>query len=428
MMDPRTPVITGIGIASPYGIGKAAFFDGIAGGLSGLAGITLFEANGLKSRVVGEVKGLDPLAILDAREAARVPRIVPLALTASREAFEDAGIRTSELDDEGRREIQVIVGTGAGGIDFAERQYALYFKGEGKRVTPYAISSSFVGMLSSEISIFFKLKGPSHVISTGCTSSTDAIGYASRAIRHGEAEVVLTGGAEACITHGIMAGFDRMQVTSTAFNDTPERASRPFNADRDGFVLGEGSWMFVMESYERAKRRGAKMYGFVRGYGSTCDAYHRVLMMPDGIEPARAMTLALASAGIGSEAIDYVNLHGTSTQLNDSVETTAVKRVFGGRAYGLSMSATKSMIGHPQGACGAAGVAACLLALNQGVISPTINYENPDPQCDLDYTPNSARKNGRARWALANCLAFGSKNSSLILEKADANELARPVA
>ncbi len=419
-VSPRTPVITGIGITSPFGLGKRAFFDGIRHGRSGLGGITLFEPNGLKSRVVGEVKGLDPSAYFDKAELNRVPRIVPVAVSAAKEAFEDAGLDLAAMTEDQKREVNVIVGTGAGGIDFAERQYAHYFKGEGRRATPYAVSSSFVGMLSSEISIYFGLRGMTHVISTGCTSSTDAIGYASRAIKHGEADLVLTGGAEACITPGIMAGFDRMQVTSTRFNDTPARASRPFNADRDGFVLGEGAWIFVLESYERAKRRGAKHYAFVRGYGSTCDAYHRVLMLPDGIEPARAMKLALADAKLEPEQVDYVNLHGTSTQLNDEVETRAVKRVFDARAYAIPMSGTKSMIGHPQGACGAAGVAASLLALNAGIVPPTVSYEVPDPKCDLNYVPNRAVAKDTA-WVLANCLAFGSKNSSLVLERADRN-------
>jgi 3-oxoacyl-[acyl-carrier-protein] synthase II len=416
--DPRAPVITGIGIASPFGLGKAAFYRGIADGRSVTSAVTLVPSEGLKSRAVGEVKGLDPLSLYEPKEAARVPRIVPLAVWACGEALADAGIDPKALTLEGSREIQVIVGSGAGGVDFAERQYELYFKGEGRRVTPYAISSSFVGMLSSEISIYYKLRGAAHVVTTGCTSSTDAIGYAARAIRHGEAEVVITGGAEACITHGILAGFDRMQVTSTAFNDTPERASRPFNADRDGFVLGEGSWIFVMESYARAKARGAKMYGFVRGYGSTCDAFHRVLMTPDGVESSRAIQLALDSAKLDPALVDYVNLHGTSTQSNDKTETLAVKKVFGRRAYEIPMSATKSMIGHPQGACGSAGVAASLLALSQSVIHPTANYEIPDPDCDLNYVPNKALRKP-VQWAVANCIAFGSKNSALVLERAD---------
>lgn len=417
-IDPRTPVITGIGITSPFGLGKAAFYQGIQAGRSATSAVTIVKSDGLKSRVVGEVKGLNALDFFEPKEAARVPRIVPMAVSACKEAFADAGIDPATLNLEQSREIQVLVGSGAGGVDFAERQYELYFAGEGRRVTPYAISSSFVGMLSSEIAIYFKLRGAAHVVTTGCTSSTDAIGYAARAIKHGEAEVVVTGGAEACITHGILAGFDRMQVTSTAFNDRPEKASRPFNADRDGFVLGEGAWIFIMESYGRAKARGAKMYGFVRGYGSTCDAFHRVLMTPDGEESARAMRLALESAKLDPTQVEYVNLHGTSTQPNDKTETVAAKKVFGPHAYKIPMSATKSMIGHPQGACGAAGVAATLLALNQGVIHPTANYEVPDPDCDLNYVPNRAERK-QVTWAVANCIAFGSKNSSLVLEKAD---------
>jgi len=421
-LDPRSAVITGIGIASPFGIGKIPFYSALREGRSGLSGISLFDSDGLRSRVVGEVRGLDPLAIFDKIESQRVPRVVPMAISAAREAFADASIDPEAMSDDQKRQIHVIVGTGAGGADFAEKQYTMYFKGEGKRVTPYAISSSFVGMLSSEISIYFGLRGMTHVISTGCTSSTDAIGYAYKAIKNGEADCVLTGGAEACITHGIMAGFDRMQITSSAFNDTPARASRPFNSDRDGFVLGEGSWMYVLESWERAEARGAKIYGIVRGYGSTCDAYHRVMMKPDGVEPARAMELAIASARLEATDMDYVNLHGTSTQLNDTVETAAVKLALGEHARTVPMSATKSMIGHPQGACGAAGLAASVLALTEGVIAPTINYENPDPTCDLDYTPNHAVERP-VRYALANCLAFGSKNSSLVIERGDRNLL-----
>ncbi|MBP9733251.1 MAG: beta-ketoacyl-[acyl-carrier-protein] synthase family protein [Candidatus Omnitrophica bacterium] len=421
-IDPRTPVITGIGITSPFGLGKSHFYRGIAEGRSVTSTVSLFSPEGLKSRVVGEVKGLDPLSLYEPKEAARVPRIVPMAVSACKEALADAGIDAAALTVDESRQIQVIVGSGAGGVDFAERQYELYYGGESRRVTPYAISSSFVGMLSSEISIYFKLRGAAHVVTTGCTSSTDAMGYASRAIRHGDADIVVTGGAEACITHPILAGFDRMQVTSTAFNDTPHRASRPFNKDRDGFVLGEGAWILVMESYERAKARGAKMYGFVRGYGSTCDAYHRVLMTPDGEESSRAIRLALESAKLDPAKVDYVNLHGTSTQSNDKTETLAVKKVFGERAYQIPMSATKSMIGHPQGACGAAGVSAALLALNQGIIHPTANYEVPDPECDLNYVPNKA-VNQPVQWAVTNCIAFGSKNSALVLEKAESHTL-----
>jgi len=422
-----------MGIVSPFGIGKEAFFNGLHEGRSGLGPITLFDPalsedgssgsrkGGVKSRVVAAAKNFIPDDYLKPEDRKRVPRIVPLGIAATAEAFEDSGLAVQDWDLEEKRKVAVLLGSGAGGIDFAEAQYAHFFNKDLNKATPYAISSSFVGMLSSEISIHFGLRGPSHVISTGCTSSTDAIGYAMRMIRHGEAEIILTGGVEACITPGIMAGFDRMRVTSTAFNDTPPRASRPFNLDRDGFVLGEGAWIFVLESYGRARKRNAKLYGALIGYGSTCDAFHRVMIEPSGVEAARALELALEDAKISSQEVGYVNLHGTSTQMNDKIETMAIKMAFGKIAKDLWTSATKSMIGHPQGACGAAGVAASLYALTRQEIPPTINYENPDPACDLNYTPNHAVKVGtnRLRYALSNCLAFGSKNSSLVLERAD---------
>ncbi len=418
MFTLNTPVVTGMGIVSPFGIGKDAFFKGLREGLSGLGPLTLFEPNGLKSRVVGEVKNFNPKEHIKPEDEKRVPRIVPLGVAAAKEAFADSGIRLENLSVDEKRGIGVVLGTGAGGVDFAEAQYAHFFNHDLKKATPYAISSSFVGMLSSELSIYLGLRGLSHVVSTGCTSSTDAIGYAMKMIRHGEIEMILTGGVEACITPGIMAGFDRMGVTSTAFNDTPHRASRPFNLNRDGFVLGEGAWVFVLESYEHAKERNAKIYGAVVGYGSTCDAYHRVMIEPQGIEASRALELALNDAGVPAARMDYVNLHGTSTKMNDLIETMAIKRVFDGKAKEIFTSATKSMIGHPQGACGAAGVAASLYALTSQEVPPTINYENPDPQCDLNYTPNKAVKH-KVDFALANCLAFGSKNSCLILQRAD---------
>ena len=269
-------------------------------------------------------------------------------------------------------------------------------------------------MISSEISISLGLHGVSHVISTGCTSSTDAIGYACAAIRNGEADVMLSGGADAPVTPAMMFGFSRMRAVSIRHNDNPAGASRPFDADRDGFVLGEGAWMLVLEREDRARARGARPYAFVEGYGSTCDAYHRVRMAPDGEQILRAMGLALQRSGRAVEEIGYVNYHGTSTVLNDAVESACVRRLFGARADLVPGSSTKSMIGHPQGASGAAGVVATALALARGFLPPTINLTRPDPRCDMDFIPNTGRSVA-ARAALCNCLGFGSKNSALIL-------------
>jgi 3-oxoacyl-[acyl-carrier-protein] synthase II len=262
----------------------------------------------------------------------------------------------------------------------------------------------------------YDLHGFSHLISTGCTSSTDAIGYAYRNLKLGVIDYIVTGGADAPITEGIMTGFCIMRIVSSSFNETPEAASRPFARDRDGFVLGEGAWMFVMEREETARERGARIYAEVAGYGSTCDAYHRVRLDESGEEPARAMTLAMKDAGVDPQQLDYLNYHGTSTDLNDRVETRAVKLAFGTHATRLPGSATKSMIGHPQGACGAAGVAATLMAMRDGVLPPTINLDAPDPECDLDYVPDVGRR-AAIETAVCNTIAFGSKNSALVLKR-----------
>jgi 3-oxoacyl-[acyl-carrier-protein] synthase II len=269
-------------------------------------------------------------------------------------------------------------------------------------------------MVSSEISISLRLHGVSHVLSCGCTSSTDAIGYAAALIRSGEADVLLSGGSDACVTPGMLYGFSRMKVVSTAYNDAPAGASRPFDRGRDGFVLGEGAWMVVLESEERARARGAHIYASIDGYGSTCDAYHRVQMAPDGREIVRAISLAIERSGHSREAIGYVSFHGTSTVLNDAVESRCVREVFGDHAERLAGSSVKSMIGHPQGASGSAGIVTAALALERGYFPPTINQHDPDPACDLDFIPNTGRE-ASAEAALCNCLGFGSKNSALVV-------------
>lgn len=416
-MSRRRVVVTGVGAVSPYGTGAALFFEGLRAGRSGTRALTLFHEPAPASRVVGEVPGFDAAAHLPAQELRRVPRVVPMAVAAAREAFAASGLDAG--DEQEARRIGVIVGTGGGGIEFAERQYAELYAHGGRRVTPFAVSSSLVGMLSSEVSIALGLRGPSHVLSTGCTSSTDAIGYAYRMIAHGDEEALLAGGAEACITPGLLAGFCRMNVVSTRWNDAPERASRPFDRDRDGFVLGEGAWMLVLESEERARARGARPLARLSGYGSTCEAFHRVAVRPDGAEPARAIARALDDAGIAPDAVASLQLHGTGTPANDAMETRAVKLVFGTRARRLRTSALKSMIGHPQGACGAAGVAAAMLTLRERYVPPTINRDNPDPECDLDYTPNRGAFVD-ADHVVCNTIAFGSKNSALVLSRADA--------
>jgi 3-oxoacyl-[acyl-carrier-protein] synthase II len=279
--------------------------------------------------------------------------------------------------------------------------------------TPDA-ASQVTAFLASEISMKFGFRGSSHVITTGCTSSTDALGYALRSIRYGEMDTMVVGGADAPISLGIVKGFILMKILTDSWNHAPERGSRPFSVDRDGFVVAEGSWMFVLEEYEHARARGARMLAEIAGYGSTCEAFHRVRLQECGEEPARAIGLAMKEAGIGASDVHYVNLHGTSTQLNDRIETRALKLVLGEHAARVPMSALKSQIGHPQGACGAAGVAATIVAMQNGQIAPTINLETRDPECDLDYVPDVGRKKA-IEHAVCNCIAFGSKNSALVL-------------
>lgn len=418
---PRRVVVTGLGAVSPFGLGVPAYWEALRQGQSGLGPVTLFDASHLSCRVVAEVPDFDPGDWVARRDRGRLSRMIPMAFVAAREALESAGLSNGGLSEEDSLNTGVIVGTGGGGIDFAEKQYESYFLKNGRGASSFAISSSFAGTLSSEISIDLGLEGPSHVLSTGCTASTDAIGYAFNSIRFGQADCLVTGGADACITPGLLASFCMMRVVSTGFNDDPTRASRPFTLDRDGFVLGEGAWMLVLEEAERARRRGATILAEVAGYGSTCDAYHRVRIRPDATGPARAMEKAVANAGLPLDAIQYVNLHGTSTPLNDRLETKAVKLTFGPHAKKLAMSATKSMIGHPQGACGAAGVAATVLALREGFLPPTVNLDNHDPECDLDYIPNHGRQ-AEVEAALCNCIAFGSKNSALVLRAANGTD------
>ena len=410
-------VISGVGAVAPNGVGRENYFASIAGGRSGVKPISFFDPSALTSRVAGEVQDFDPTAWIDSKDLRHVSRVVPMALAASQEALADAGLDPTSMDLEERRRIAVMLGSGGGAVEFSERMYELWYAGHEKQASVYSIPSGTIGTIASEISMRFGLHGFSHLISTGCTSSTDAIGYAMQNLRLGTADIVLAGGADATITEGVMTGFCMMKIVSTARNDDPERASRPFSRDRDGFVLGEGAWMFVMEREESARARGATIYAEVAGYGSTCDAHHRVRLDESGEEPARAMRIALEQAGLAPADVAYVNYHGSSTELNDRVETRAARLAFGPHAEKLAGSATKSMIGHPQGACGAAGLAATLVAFRDGILPPTINLDAPDPQCDLDYVPDVGRRT-RVEAAVCNTIAFGSKNSALVLRKA----------
>jgi 3-oxoacyl-[acyl-carrier-protein] synthase II len=412
-------VISGIGVVSPFGVGRECFWNHVSRGCSGVRQITQFDVSTYPSQVaawvppvsIAEAPALDGDDEQDGRaDPKRYSRAALFGVVAAREAWVDAGLRA------GATRTGVIIGSGGGGIDVGERQYEDFFLNGGRHVTPYAIAVGIAGMVSSEISISLGVRGMSHVLSCGCTSSTDALGYAAALIRAGEYDAILSGGTDGCVLPGMMFGFARMRAVSTHYNDRPAAASRPFDRGRDGFVLGEGAWMIVLEREDRAIARGATCYARLESYASTCDAYHRVQMDPHGGEIVRCIETALAKAGRSTEEIGYINYHGTSTQLNDTIESTCVRRVFG-PATQVPGSSTKSMIGHPQGASGAAGVVTTALAISRGVLPPTINLDDQDPACDMDFIANTPRA-VEIDAALCNCLGFGSKNSALVLGRA----------
>jgi len=405
-----------MGVVSPNGLGKEAFCRAVLAGKSGVKRISRWDPSHVAVQIAGEIPEFDELAWVDARERKHVSRVVPLCVAATTEAVKDSGLDIAAMSMEEKRQIGIVLGTGGGAQEFSESQYKLWHSGKEKQCSIFCIPSGTMGTIPSEISMRFGFRGYSHVVTAGCTSSTDALGYAYQHIQAGVQPMFVAGGVDSPITEGIVKGYSLLRALTQSWNEQPERASRPFSADRDGFVLAEGSWMFVLEEYEHAKARGARIYAEIRGYGATCEAFHRVRMSDSPEEPARAITLALDEACIAAEDIQYASLHGTSTEMNDRVETKAVKLALGEHAYKIPMSGLKSQIGHAQGACGAASVASTLIAMEHGRIPPTINLDKPDPECDLDYVPDIGRQ-AKIEHALCNCVGFGSKNSALVLKK-----------
>jgi len=410
-MDRRV-VITGMGVLAPNGLTLREFWESISSGKSGIGRITKFDVDGQSVKIAGEIRGFDPSPYIDPKEARRMDPFTQYAVFSAMAAVEDAGLRiTGEEADR----VGVIYGSGIGGIFTCESQMRVLAERGPRRVSPLMVPAMIADMAAGMISIKLGAKGPNYCTVSACASSAHAIGVSYQTIRSGEADVVITGGSEACITPLTLAGFSSMKALSTR-NDEPEKASRPFDALRDGFVMGEGAGTLVLEELNHAVSRGAKIYAEIAGIGFTGDAYHMTAPPPDGKGAAKAMVLAMKSGGIRPGEVDYVNAHGTSTPLNDRAETMAIKSALGEHAYSVSVSSTKSMVGHLLGAAGAVELIATALAMVNSLVPPTINYENPDPECDLDYTPNRARRR-EIRVALSNSFGFGGHNAVIALRK-----------
>ena len=404
-------VVTGLGAISPLGIGVEETWKQAVAGQSGIGPITKFEATGLPSRIAGEVKGFKPEEFMSRKLVSRIDTFIQYAVAASRMALEDAGLPTADLGPSAG----VIIGVGMGGMGVVEN-YSLVLREKGwRRITPFFIPMVIPNMAAGQVAMLFGAKGPNTAVCTACAAGNHAIGEAFRLVREGRAEVMICGGTESLITPLSVGGFAIMKALSTR-NEDPQRASRPFDAQRDGFVMAEGCGILVLESLEHAKARGARIYAEIAGYGLNADAYHMTAPHPEGEGAVRCMEIALADAGLKPQEVDYINAHGTSTPLNDAAETKAIKKVFGEHAYKLAVSSTKSMTGHLLGGAGGLEAVFTVKAVHEDLIPPTINYEEPDPDCDLDYVPNEARRT-RVRVAMSNAFGFGGTNAVLVFKK-----------
>ena len=408
----RRVVVTGLGVVSPLGIGADFFWKALVNGTSGVGRITRFDPTGYGCQIAAEVKGFDPLQWIDKKEVKKMDSFVQYALAAGLMAVEDAHLKVSD----GRQErVGVLVGTGMGGIIMLVEQYQVLLEKGPDRVSPFFIPGIIPNMASGRLSMLLGAKGPNSCVSTACATGNHAIGDSFRIIQRGEADVMLAGGTEAVISNLCIAGFNNCKALSTR-NDEPERASRPFDKERDGFVMGEGAGVLILEALDHALDRGAPIYAEVIGYGMSGDAYHVTAPAPEGEGAVQSMEGAIRDAGIPPETVDYINAHGTSTPYNDVNETLAIKRVFGDHAHRMPVSSIKSMIGHTLGAAGAIEAAATVLTLKHGIVPPTINYEFPDPDCDLDYVPNKARE-VTIQLALNNSFGFGGTNATTVFRR-----------
>jgi len=407
----RRVVVTGIGCVSPLGIGVDETWEGIVEGRSGITRITKFDASNLPSQIAGEVKNFKPQDVMPEKLVSRVDSFIQYAIASARMALEDAKLVEVELGERAG----VIVGVGMGGVGQVEHYTRILDERGYKRVTPFFIPMIIPNMAAGQVAILFGAKGPNLAVCTACAAGNHAIGEAYRMIKNGLIDMAICGGTESLITPLTVAGFSVMKALSTR-NDEPEKASRPFDAKRDGFVIAEGSGILVLEELTQAQKRGAKAYAELIGYGATCDAYHMTAPSPDGEGAETCMKLALEDANIAPNEVDYINAHGTSTPLNDVVETKAIKKVFGEHAYKLMVSSTKSMTGHLLGGAGGLEAVITVKALETGIVPPTINLEEPDPECDLDYVPNQARR-ANIKVAMSNAFGFGGTNACLVFKK-----------
>ncbi|MFA5388445.1 MAG: beta-ketoacyl-ACP synthase II [Candidatus Omnitrophota bacterium] len=408
----RRVVVTGLGVVSPIGCAKDIFWDNLVKGKNGIGPLTYFDASKYESRIAGEVKDFAPHPFISPKDARRMEKFVQFGVTAAKNAVEDANLDVAKEDP---YRIGVLVGSGIGSLRIIEEQHKIIIEKGPSRVTPFLIPMLIVNMAAGHISIMIGVKGPNLCTTTACASGSHAIGEAMRIIQYGDADIMIAGGTESCVTTLGIAGFCALKALSTR-NNEPEKASRPFDKDRDGFVMSEGCGIVILEELEHAKKRNARIYGEIVGYGMTGDAYHMTAPDPEAEGPARCMVNAMKDANLKPEDISYINAHGTSTTLNDKIETLAIKKAFGSQAKKVAISSTKSMLGHQLGAAGAVEFVICCLSIERGVIPPTINYETPDPDCDLDYVPNKARQ-AKVTACLSNSLGFGGHNATLCVKK-----------
>jgi len=405
-------VVTGIGVVSPIGIGNAEFVRALKAGKSGASNIESFDTHAYATKFAAVVKNFNPEQFIDKKKAKKMARFTQLGVASAKMAIEDSGI---DLSREDLSRIGVVTGTGLGGLDVIEEQEQVLLAHGPRRISPFLVPTIITNILPGEIAINYGFKGPNYSLASACASSNNAIGDALRLLRYGDADVMISGGSEGTIVPLALAAFCSMRALSRR-NDEPHKASRPFDKNRDGFVMGEGAGIIVLETLEHALNRGAKIYAELAGYGASDDAYHITAPEPEGSAAVLAMEKAMNDASISKEEVDYINAHGTSTVLNDKTETFAIKKVFGKRSYKIPVSSTKSMIGHLLGGASVVELAATILAMQEGFIPPTINYETPDPECDLDYVPNTARIQS-INCALSNSLGFGGHNATVVIKR-----------